>query len=179
MCDPFGPHIFCLPQFDCPVAHYNFPFQLLRMTVKLASGAVLHSACPVWLSSGPLEFFTFSYCAWPWNWLICFVLFLLWRIVKWTRTSSPRPFSMEFEREPGGPLSPWQLLGKSCCCCCCRLLLLLLLFFVLFCFLPNLYFVQRRPCWREISPTASLGLLFFVHIYLSSFEYRTLLLKVY
>ena len=26
--------------------------------------------CQVWLSSGPPEFFTFSYCAWVWNWLI-------------------------------------------------------------------------------------------------------------
>ena len=97
-----------------------------------------YSACPVWLSSGPLEFFTFSYCAWPWNWLICFVLFLLWRIVKWTRTSSLRPFSMEFEREPGGPLSPWQLLGKSCCCYCCRCFVVV--FQILFVFLISILF---------------------------------------
>ena len=30
----------------------------------LASGAVFHSVCQVWLSSGLPEFFTFSYCAW-------------------------------------------------------------------------------------------------------------------
>ena len=26
--------------------------------------------CQVWLSSGPPEFFTSSYCAWLWNWLV-------------------------------------------------------------------------------------------------------------
>ena len=34
----------------------------------LASRAVFHSVCQVWLSSGPLEFVTFSYCAWLWLW---------------------------------------------------------------------------------------------------------------
>ena len=33
---------------------------------------VFHSVCQVWLSSGPPESFTFSYCAWLWNWLIWF-----------------------------------------------------------------------------------------------------------
>ena len=36
----------------------------------LANGAVFHSVCQVWSSSGPPEFFTFSDCAWLWNWLI-------------------------------------------------------------------------------------------------------------
>ena len=36
----------------------------------LTSGAVFHSVCQVWLFSGPPEFFTFSYCAWLWNWLV-------------------------------------------------------------------------------------------------------------
>ena len=35
----------------------------------LANGAVFHSVCQVWLSSGPPELFTFSYYAWSWNWL--------------------------------------------------------------------------------------------------------------
>ena len=30
----------------------------------------LHSVCQVWLSSGFPELFTFSYCAWLWNWCI-------------------------------------------------------------------------------------------------------------
>ena len=33
----------------------------------LANGAVFHFVCHVWLSSGPPEYFTFSYCAWLWN----------------------------------------------------------------------------------------------------------------
>ena len=37
----------------------------------LASGAVCHSVCQVWLSSGPPGMFTLSYCAWLWNWCIC------------------------------------------------------------------------------------------------------------
>ena len=36
----------------------------------LSNGAVLHSVCQVWLSSGPPEYSTFTYCAWLWNWLI-------------------------------------------------------------------------------------------------------------
>ena len=36
----------------------------------LANGAVFHSVCQVWLSSDPPECFTFSYCAWLWNWFI-------------------------------------------------------------------------------------------------------------
>ena len=36
----------------------------------LASGAVFHSVCQVWLSRGPPEYFTFSFCAWLWNWLV-------------------------------------------------------------------------------------------------------------
>ena len=36
----------------------------------LANGAVFHSVCQVWLSSGPPEIVTFSYCTWLWNWLI-------------------------------------------------------------------------------------------------------------
>ena len=36
----------------------------------LASGAVFHSVCQVWLPSGLPEFFTFSYCTWLWYWLI-------------------------------------------------------------------------------------------------------------
>ena len=40
------------------------------MIVKLACGTVFHSVCPVWLSSAAPEYFTFSYCAWLWNWLI-------------------------------------------------------------------------------------------------------------
>ena len=35
-----------------------------------ASGAVFHAICKVWLTSGPPEYFTFTYCAWLWNWLI-------------------------------------------------------------------------------------------------------------
>ena len=35
----------------------------------VANGAVFHSVCQVWLSRGPSEYFTFSYCAWLWNWL--------------------------------------------------------------------------------------------------------------
>ena len=35
-----------------------------------ANGAVFHSVCQVWLSSGPQSFFTFSYCTWLGNWLI-------------------------------------------------------------------------------------------------------------
>ena len=36
----------------------------------LVSGTVFHSLCQVWLSSIPPEIFTFSYCAWLWNWAI-------------------------------------------------------------------------------------------------------------
>ena len=35
----------------------------------LASGAVFHFACQVWLSSGLPEFSIYSYCTWLWNWL--------------------------------------------------------------------------------------------------------------
>ena len=40
------------------------------------NGAVFHSVCQVWLSSGLPEFFTFSYmyCAWLWHWLIHYCL---------------------------------------------------------------------------------------------------------
>ena len=41
------------------------------MIVKLACGTVFHSVCQVWLSSGPPEYFTFSYCAWLWNCVHC------------------------------------------------------------------------------------------------------------
>ena len=37
----------------------------------------LHCVCQVWLSSGPAEDFTFSYCAWLWNWQKLSVKFLL------------------------------------------------------------------------------------------------------
>ena len=36
-----------------------------------------HSVYQVWFSSGPPDFFTFSYCAWLWNWLILLLLLLL------------------------------------------------------------------------------------------------------
>ena len=36
----------------------------------LACGAVFHSVCQAWLSGGPPEVSTFSYCTWFWNWLI-------------------------------------------------------------------------------------------------------------
>ena len=35
-----------------------------------AIGAVFHSVCQVWLSSGLPESSAFMYCAWLWNWLI-------------------------------------------------------------------------------------------------------------
>ena len=57
-------------KFDCPVMYaINFHFWLLRI-VKLTYGAVFHSVCQVWLSSGPPEFLTFSYYPWLWNWLV-------------------------------------------------------------------------------------------------------------
>ena len=43
----------------------------------LANGTVFHSVCQVWLSSGPPEFVTFSYCAWSWN-----------RLISWTYSGS-------------------------------------------------------------------------------------------
>ena len=43
-------------------------FLFYSYNCTLASGAVFHSVCQVWFSSGPPEFFSFSYCAWLWNW---------------------------------------------------------------------------------------------------------------
>ena len=40
------------------------------MIVKLACGTVFHCVCQVWFSSCSPELFTFSYCAWLWNWLV-------------------------------------------------------------------------------------------------------------
>ena len=47
-------------KFDCPVAHQTFSLWLLHMIVKLASGAVFHSVCQVWLSSGSPDLFTLA-----------------------------------------------------------------------------------------------------------------------
>ena len=43
---------------------------LYSYNCTLVNGAVFHSVCQVWLSSGPPEFVTFSYCAWLRNWLV-------------------------------------------------------------------------------------------------------------
>ena len=39
-----------------------------KLDCPVANGAVFYSVCQAWLSSGPPECFTFSDCAWSWNW---------------------------------------------------------------------------------------------------------------
>ena len=62
------------------------------------NGAVFHSVCQVWLPSGPPEFFTFSYCAWLWNWLI---LTIESQSVWLVRTGHPLCRFSKREREMG------------------------------------------------------------------------------
>ena len=49
----------------------------------LANGAVFHSVCQVWLSSGPPEFLTSSYCASLWN----LVMAIIGYCINWTLLS--------------------------------------------------------------------------------------------
>ena len=63
---------------------------LLRKPLKFGSFSCDQSfVCEVWLSSGVPEFFTFSYCAWLWIWLIGFcnnrsrVVFSPWQRHAW------------------------------------------------------------------------------------------------
>ena len=120
------------------------------MIVKLACGTVFHSVCQVWLSSGPPECFTFSYCTWLWNYLspayillgvfsyyltfffplILFSLFppsqehVKWKPRKWTRSPGTKPSGQRSFHVADHSLSPrpQQLINPTDVTWCCPLL---------------------------------------------------------
>ena len=71
----------------------------------MEQSSILH-VCQVWLSSGPPEFSTFSYCAWLWNWLIN---------SDWIMNSVRLKVASIYNKHP---LYFARHCASRCCCCC-------------------------------------------------------------